>query len=160
GAGHSAVIHSRTPANILAYGAALGVLRVSVNASGSTGSAGLDTHLPPTMTIGTGFFGGSSLTENLQPRDLVQWTQVAYSADPAEPFGEFSGLEPWTASASPVAAVGPGAVAPAAVAPAAVAPAAVAPAAAVHASAPAPAGFSREELRRLIVEELRDAVRS
>ncbi|HWF74509.1 MAG TPA: aldehyde dehydrogenase family protein, partial [Solirubrobacteraceae bacterium] len=43
GAGHSAVIHSRTPATILAYGAALGVLRVSVNAPGSTGSAGLDT---------------------------------------------------------------------------------------------------------------------
>ena len=67
GAGHSAVIHSRSPQTILAYGAALRVLRVSVNAPGSTGSAGLDTHLAPTMTIGTGFFGRSSLTENLQP---------------------------------------------------------------------------------------------
>jgi acyl-CoA reductase-like NAD-dependent aldehyde dehydrogenase len=72
GAGHSAVIHSRTRENILAYGAALAVLRITVNAPGSTGTAGLDTHLAPSMTIGTGFFGRSSLTANLRPRDLVQ----------------------------------------------------------------------------------------
>ena len=60
---------------------------MSVNAPGSPGVAGLDTHLAPTMTIGTGFFGRSSLTENLQPRDLVQWTRIAYAADPGEPFG-------------------------------------------------------------------------
>ncbi len=65
GAGHSAVIHSRDPKTILAYGAAVRVLRVAVNAPGSTGSAGLDTNLAPTMTVGTGFFGRSSLTENL-----------------------------------------------------------------------------------------------
>ena len=109
GSGHSAVIHSRTPETILAYGAALRVLRVSVNAPGSTGSAGLDTHLAPTMTIGTGFFGRSSLTENLQPRDLIQWTQVAYSADPSEPFGDFTGLDPWSATpqTAPAAAAAP-----------------------------------------------------
>ena len=39
GAGHSAVIHSRNPETILAYGATVRVLRVSVNAPGSTGSA-------------------------------------------------------------------------------------------------------------------------
>src|SRR5204863_10677 len=57
GGGHSAVIHSHDPRTILAYGAAVGVLRVTVNAPGSTGSAGLDTNLAPTMTVGTGFFG-------------------------------------------------------------------------------------------------------
>ena len=50
------------------------------------------------MTIGTGFFGRSSLTENLQPRDLVQWTQLGYASDPSEPFGDFAGLEPWSAT--------------------------------------------------------------
>ena len=75
GAGHSAAIHSRDPRTILAYGAAVRVLRVTVNAPGSTGSAGLDTNLAPTMTVGTGFFGRSSLTENLQPQHLVQWTR-------------------------------------------------------------------------------------
>ena len=78
GAGHSAVIHSHDPRTILAYGAALGVLRVSVNAPGSTGGSGLDTNLAPTMTVGTGFFGRSSLTENLQPQHLTQWTRLAY----------------------------------------------------------------------------------
>ncbi len=70
---------------------------MTVNAPGSTGSAGLDTNLPPTMTIGTGFFGRSSLGENLQPQHLMQWTRVAYASDPDEPFGDFTGLEPWAA---------------------------------------------------------------
>ncbi len=78
GAGHSAVIHSRDPRTILAYGAAVRVLRVSVNAPGSQGSSGLDTNLAPTMTVGTGFFGRSALTENLEPRHLTQWTRLAY----------------------------------------------------------------------------------
>ncbi len=47
------------------------------------------------MTIGTGFFGRSSVAENLHPRHLVQWTRLAYSSDPAEPFGDFAGLNPW-----------------------------------------------------------------
>jgi acyl-CoA reductase-like NAD-dependent aldehyde dehydrogenase len=145
GAGHSAVIHSRAPQTILAYGAALRVLRVSVNAPGSTGSAGLDTYLAPTMTIGTGFFGSSSLTENLEPRDLVQWTQVAYASDPGEPFGDFTGLQPWSAlpAAAPAAPAGP-----------------------PRAGGDPGAGgaddgsaVSREELRRLILEELREVVR-
>ena len=139
GSGHSAVIHSRTPRTIMAYGAALRVLRVSVNAPGSTGSSGLDTFLAPTMTVGTGFFGGSSLTENLQPRDLVQWTQVAYASDPAEPFGDFTGLEPWSARPSRVPVAPPGS-----------------PTAGVQGG---DAGISREELRRLILEELREVVR-
>src|SRR5215211_8785912 len=85
GAGHSAVIHSRDPRTILAYGAAVRVLRVAVNAPGSQGGSGLDTNLAPTMTVGTGFFGRSALTENLQPRHLTQWTRLAYATD--EPFG-------------------------------------------------------------------------
>ena len=130
GGGHSAVIHSRDPRTILAYGAAVNVLRVAVNAPGSTGSAGLDTHLPPSMTIGTGFFGRSSLTENLQPDHLMQWTRLAYGVD--EPLGDFTGLEPWTAQPAPAPAAAP--------------------------AEPA-AGLSRDELRALILDELRELVR-
>ena len=130
GAGHSAVIHSRDPRTILAYGAAVRVLRVAVNAPGSTGSAGLDTNLAPTMTVGTGFFGRSALTENLEPRHLTQWTRMAYHSDPSEPFGAFGGLEPWAVQpeAAPVAA----------------------PAASDG------DGLTREDLRRLILDELRE----
>jgi len=134
GAGHSAVIHSRDPRTILAYGAAVGVLRVSVNAPGSTGGSGLDTNLAPTMTVGTGFFGRSSLTENLQPKHLTQWTRLAYDSDPAEPFGDFAGLEPWSVRAEPAPVVAP----------------------------PSRDGgdLTRDDLRRLILDELRELVRS
>ena len=54
------------------------------------------------MTVGTGFFGGSSVAENLQPKHFVQWTRLAYNSDPAEPFGNFSGLIPWESPAGPV----------------------------------------------------------
>jgi acetaldehyde dehydrogenase / alcohol dehydrogenase len=104
GKGHSAAIHSADPATIMAYGAALDVLRVVVNAGSSLGAAGIGTGLAPTMTIGTGFFGRSSVGENLQPKHLVQWTRVAFDSDPAETFGDFSSLIPWSA---PVGAVPP-----------------------------------------------------
>jgi acetaldehyde dehydrogenase/alcohol dehydrogenase len=127
GAGHSAVIHSTDPKTILAYGAAVRVLRVSVNAPGSTGASGLDTNLAPTMTVGTGFFGRSSLTENLQPQHLTQWTRVAYATD--EPFGDFTGLEPWEARPEPAPV-----------------------------ARPSGNGLTRDDLRQLILDELRELV--
>jgi acetaldehyde dehydrogenase / alcohol dehydrogenase len=130
GAGHSAVIHSRDPRTILAFGAAVRVLRVAVNAPGSTGSAGLDTALAPTMTVGTGFFGRSCLTENLEPRHLTQWTRLAYATD--EPFGDFEGLEPWEARPEPAPVALP---------------------------ADTNGGLSRDEIRALILDELRELVR-
>jgi acetaldehyde dehydrogenase/alcohol dehydrogenase len=99
GRGHSAAIHSTDPQVIMEYGAAVEVLRVAVNVGNSLGSAGLETNLAPTMTIGTGFFGRSSVGENLHPSHLVQWTRLAYNRDPAESFGDFTGLVPWQAPA-------------------------------------------------------------
>jgi hypothetical protein len=82
------------------------------------------------MTIGTGFFGRSSLTENLQPDHLVQWTRLAYGVD--APLDDFAELEPWTAQPAPAPAAAP--------------------------AEPA-AGLSRDELRALILDELRELVR-
>ncbi|MBZ0230261.1 MAG: hypothetical protein K8F58_17675, partial [Bauldia sp.] len=45
-----------------------------------------------TMTIGTGFFGRSSVGENIGPRHLVQWTRIAYNRSAEVPFGDFAGL--------------------------------------------------------------------
>ncbi len=102
GKGHSAAIHSGDPATIMEYGAALEVLRVAVNTGSSLGSAGIGTGLAPSMTIGTGFFGGSTVGENLMPQHLVQWTRLAYSEDPSAGFGDFTGLVPWEAPAGAV----------------------------------------------------------
>lgn len=91
GAGHSAAVHSQDPDTVMAYGTALPVLRVVVNVGNSTGAAGLDTHLAPSMTIGTGFAGRSSIGENLQPQHLMNWARIAYHSDPAVPMPDFTG---------------------------------------------------------------------
>jgi acetaldehyde dehydrogenase / alcohol dehydrogenase len=149
GRGHSAAIHSASPATIMAYGAAMDVLRVAVNAGSSLGAAGIQTGLAPSMTIGTGFFGRSSVGENLQPKHLVQWTRLAYNSDPAEAFGDFAGLDPWQAPAGPVPPYPVASNLRDATAPAGRSP--------VAAAAPAPAGeldALRTEIRRILIEEL------
>jgi len=151
GAGHSAAIHSTDARTIMEYGAAVRVLRVAVNVGNSLGSSGIETNLPPTMTVGTGYFGRSSVGENLQPKHLVNWTRVAYNSDLKEAMADFTGLTPWTAPAGPVPTY---------------------PVASNAANAPVNAAPSlprepvtseasdlREEIRRLIVEELQDLIR-
>jgi acyl-CoA reductase-like NAD-dependent aldehyde dehydrogenase len=136
GAGHSAAIHSSDARTIMAFGAGVQVLRVAVNAGASTGASGFDTGLPPSMTIGTGFFGRSSLGANLEPGHLVHWTQIAYTDDAAVPFGRFDGLEPWSAESGLIASPPP---------------------------APAPPAVAdddlREEIRRVVLAELRELIR-
>lgn len=152
GAGHSAVIHSTDPRTILDYSAAVQVLRVTVNEGGSTGSAGFGTNLAPSMTIGTGFVGRSSLGENLEPKHLVNWSRIAYSTDPGEVFPTYAGMVPWREPA--------GAVPPYPVASNASGAPALVPLHAVHPSAaPGGDGELREELRRLIIEELTTLIR-
>jgi acyl-CoA reductase-like NAD-dependent aldehyde dehydrogenase len=162
GAGHSAVIHSNDPRTVMDYAAAVRVLRVVVNEGGSTGSAGFGTHLAPSMTIGTGFVGRSSLGENLEPKHLVNLTRIAYSRDPAEALPSYEGLVPWQA---PVGSVPPYPVA--SNLDAAIGPPALCGlcdtrhAAGVVCRSPRNGEVSelREELRRLIVEELTTMIR-
>jgi acyl-CoA reductase-like NAD-dependent aldehyde dehydrogenase len=104
GAGHSAAIHSENPAVIADFAATVPVLRVSVNVGNSTGSSGLDTNLAPSMTIGTGFVGRSSIGDNLQPQHLMNWTRIAYNSDPAVVMPNFAGMTPWQSPAGPVPA--------------------------------------------------------
>jgi acyl-CoA reductase-like NAD-dependent aldehyde dehydrogenase len=102
GAGHSAAVHSRDPRVIMRCGTRLPVLRIAVNAGNSTGSAGLDTHLALSMTLGTGFVGRSSIGENLEPRHLVNWTRVAYNSDVGVPFDDFTAITAFQAPDGPV----------------------------------------------------------
>jgi len=110
GRGHSAAIHSHDEAHVMAFAAALPALRVAVNAGCSLGAAGYETNLGPSMTIGTGFVGGSSLSENLTPHHLLQYARIAYNNDAAEGFGDFTGIDPLhrpkVHPAAPVAATG------------------------------------------------------
>lgn len=86
GAGHSAAIHSSDPQTVMDYSAAVESYRVVVNAPCSQGAAGFATNLSPSFTIGTGFFGRSSVGENIGPQHLVNWTRIAWHKD--------SGIDP------------------------------------------------------------------
>jgi hypothetical protein len=126
---------------------------VAVNAGNSTGSAGLDTNLAPSMTLGTGFAGGSSIGENLEPQHLVNWVRVAYNAANDVPFGDFTGLSPWRVRAGPVP---PYPVASNLPAPDGGTRPATQPTAPTRlGAAPPAADRMREQLRALIIEELR-----
>ncbi len=144
GAGHSAAIHTDDPQLALDFASALSVYRVVVNAPCSQGAAGFATHLAPSFMIGTGYFGRSSVGENIGPQHLVHWTRLAWNSDPAMKPGDLSGLRP--------SFEGPGATRPQPVA------SAIAPPAAT--SRPAgEGGVDRDLLRELILQELRDLTR-
>ena len=94
GKGHSAAIHSKSEANIVAFAAAVPALRTVVNAGCSLGAAGYETNLGPAMTIGTGFVGGSSIGDNLTPHHLLNFARIAYNKDASEVFGNFTNIDP------------------------------------------------------------------
>ena len=94
GKGHSAAIHSKAEANIMAFAAAVPALRIVINTGCSLGASGYETNLGPSMTIGTGFAGGSSIGENLTPHHLVHFARIAYNKEAAEIFGNFANLDP------------------------------------------------------------------
>lgn len=94
GKGHSAAIHSKTEANIMAFAAAVPALRIAVNVGCSLGASGYETNLGPSMTIGTGFVGGSSIGDNLTPHHLMHYARIAYNKEAAETFGNFANLDP------------------------------------------------------------------
>ena len=92
GKGHSAVVHSSSEQNILAFADAVPALRICVNVGSSLGASGFETNLGPSMTIGTGFAGGSSVGDNLTPNDFINLAQIAYNKSDAEVFGNFEGM--------------------------------------------------------------------
>ena len=87
GEGHSAVIHSNDPEATVKWGASLPVCRITVNAPGVTGSSGFDTNIAPGAVVGTGFYGRSSIFENVGAKHLVQYVSLAYNKDAAVEMG-------------------------------------------------------------------------
>ncbi len=144
GAGHSAAIHTSNETSVMDFASAVEAYRVVVNAPCSQGAAGFATNLAPTFTIGTGFFGRSSIGENVGPQHLVHWTRIAYHSGDEVPFGNYHGLGRGFRGALPTA-----------------------PADGVPGSSasPQPSAASsldtatKDELRRLIAAELRDMLR-
>lgn len=77
GTGHTSVIHSGSAEAIARFGAAMPTSRILVNAPAAQGVAGLATGLMPSFTLGCGYFGGNSTTDNVTFTHLYNVKRVA-----------------------------------------------------------------------------------
>ncbi|MFC4625571.1 aldehyde dehydrogenase family protein [Daeguia caeni] len=142
GNGHSASFHGEDPQRAMDFAAALTVYRVVVNAPCSQGAAGFATHLAPSFMIGTGYFGRSSVGENIGPQHLVHWTRLAWNSDQSVRFPDLSDVRLVFDGDAPRQPAAPRLVSPAPVA-----------------GMEERGGVDREVLRQLILQELRELTR-
>lgn len=77
GIGHTMSIHTNDRDIVLKF-AAKPASRILVNTGGSQGGTGISTGLPISFTLGCGTFGGSSVSENVSPKHLLNIKKVAY----------------------------------------------------------------------------------
>jgi acyl-CoA reductase-like NAD-dependent aldehyde dehydrogenase len=148
GAGHSAAIHASDEKTVMRFANAVPAYRVVVNAPCSQGAAGFSTNLAPSFTIGTGYYGKSSVGENIGPQHLVHWSRIAFCNDPKEAFGNFDDIHQGFEGPLPEA------------------PSDGVPGSPkgnrkrqILTNTNSIDGAAREEIRRLIVEELRDLLK-
>ena len=84
GAGHTAIIHTRSQRLIERFGEAVPASRILVNTPGSHGCGGMMTGLDPSFTLGCGTFGGNSTTDNITYRHLLNIKRVAHHLESKE----------------------------------------------------------------------------
>jgi acyl-CoA reductase-like NAD-dependent aldehyde dehydrogenase len=80
GTGHTAIIYTQDPALMERFGLEMPASRILVNAPGVQGGIGAVTGLAPSLTLGCGTFGGSSTTDNVTFRNLLNVKRLAYYA--------------------------------------------------------------------------------
>ncbi len=79
GTGHTAVIHTSDREMALRFGARILASRVLVNVPAVQGTLGLCTGLVPSMTLGCGTMGGSSTTDSVGFRNLLNIRRIAFA---------------------------------------------------------------------------------
>lgn len=77
GIGHTMSLHTEDPQMIFRF-YTKPASRILINTGGSQGGTGLSTGLPIAFTLGCGTSGGSSVSENLGPKHLLNIKTVAY----------------------------------------------------------------------------------
>lgn len=87
GAGHTFAIHSENEAQVKRFASAVPASRILVNTSASLGGVGATTNLFPALTLGCGAVGGSSSSNNIGPKDLINIKRVAWGVREAEDIG-------------------------------------------------------------------------
>jgi acyl-CoA reductase-like NAD-dependent aldehyde dehydrogenase len=84
GAGHSAVIHTRSERLQLSFAQQMPVSRVLVNSPAAQGISGVGNGLTPSLTLGCGTYGRTSTTDNVTYTHLINVKRLARPlADPA-----------------------------------------------------------------------------
>ena len=97
GAGHSCAVHSSSRDRVESLASALNVSRVLVNQSTGMGNSGsYDNGLPFSVTLSCGTWGGSSTTDNINWRHLLNYTWVSEKIPNNEPRLEQLFSEYWS----------------------------------------------------------------
>ena len=78
GAGHTAIIHTRSERRQLSFAQQMPASRILVNGPGSQGCIGLGNGLIPSLTLGCGTYGRTSTTDNVTYTNLVNMKRVAH----------------------------------------------------------------------------------
>jgi len=78
GIGHSLSIHSNNEAVIREFAMKKPIFRILVNTPSTFGGIGATTALAPSLTLGCGTWGGSSVSENVSPLHLINIKRVAW----------------------------------------------------------------------------------
>jgi acyl-CoA reductase-like NAD-dependent aldehyde dehydrogenase len=78
GKGHTAIIHTRNAELVRRFATSLPVSRILVNSPATQGLMGLTTGLVPSLSLGCGSWGGTSTTNSITYKDLLNIKRVAY----------------------------------------------------------------------------------
>ncbi|SHO55219.1 acetaldehyde dehydrogenase (acetylating) [Vibrio quintilis] len=81
GSGHTASIHSDDDQVIQDFSLRVPVSRCLVNTPSALGAIGATTELIPSLTLGCGAVGGSSVSDNVGPEHLINIKKVVYDFD-------------------------------------------------------------------------------
>ena len=84
GAGHTFAMHCEDRNAVEKFAAKVPVSRFLVNTPAALGGIGATTGLFPALTLGCGAVGGSSSSNNIGPRDLVNIRRVAWGTEKAQ----------------------------------------------------------------------------
>ena len=81
GAGHTFAIHAEDEEVVHKFAAKIPVSRFLVNTPAALGGIGATTGLFPALTLGCGAVGGSSSSNNISPKDLINIRRVAWGTE-------------------------------------------------------------------------------
>ncbi len=79
GSGHTAIIHTEDPSLAQRYGLEMPASRILENVGGSLGCIGGGNGLLPSLTLGCGTLGGTSTTDNVTYKNLLNIKRVAHA---------------------------------------------------------------------------------